>query len=120
MIKVEDELEIGIERDGVWHTKFTMHAATIADVVTSVEKSPEDASNLILRIYKAAEQIDHIGDITDITGEMLLALADVDIQPIFGAQDEIEKKRKGLSSDSSPTSTLTLSSDATDTITLAD
>jgi hypothetical protein len=114
MITVENDFDIGIERDGVWHTHFVMRQATIADAIAAVEKAPEGASNLMLRIYKAAEQIERIGDITDIDGELLLGLSDEDIHPILDAQDEIEKKRKGLRHPSSPTSTLKLSSGGTD------
>jgi hypothetical protein len=117
MIIVENDLDIGIERDGVWHTHFVMRQATIADAIAAVEKAPAGASPLTLRIYKAAEQIERIGDLTAIDGGLLLGLADDDIDPIFSAQDEIEKKRKGLRSASSPTSTLKLSSEGTDSTT---
>jgi len=114
MITVESNLDIGIEKDGVWHTRFTMRQATVADAIAAVEKAPAGASNLALRIYKAAEQIDQIGDITEIDGELLMGLADDDIHPILEAQDEIEKKRKGLRNASSLTSTLKSSSEDTD------
>lgn len=117
MINLDSELAIGIERDGVLHTHFVMHQATIADAIAAVEKAPEGASNLMLRIYKAAEQIERIGDITEIDGELLLGLADDDIDPIFKAQDEIEKKRKGLRNPSSLTSSSTSSSGGTDSTT---
>jgi hypothetical protein len=117
MITVENDLDIGIERDGVWHTRFVMRQATIADAISAVEKAPAGSSSLTLRIYKAAEQIERIGDITAIDGELLLGLPDEDIHPIIDAQDEIEKKRKGLRSASSPTSTLRSSSEGTDSTT---
>lgn len=120
MITVEKDLEFGIERDGVWHTRFTMRQATVADAITAVEKAPEGSKNLTLRIYKAAEQIDSIGDITEIDGELLMGLADDDIHPILDAQDEIEKKRKGLRSASSLTSTSKSSSEDTDSKTQED
>jgi hypothetical protein len=117
MINLDSELEIGIERDGVWHTRFTMRQATVADAIAAVEKAPEGATNLTLRIYKAAEQIDQIGDITEIDAELLLGLPDIDIDPIYDAQDEIEKKLKGLRNPSSLTSSSTSSSGGTDSIT---
>jgi hypothetical protein len=117
MITVENDLDIGIECDGVWHTHFVMRQATIADAIAAVEKAPEGASKLTLRIYKAAEQIERIGDITEIDGELLLSLSEDDVDPILEAQDEIEKKRKGLRNPSSPTSTLKSSSEDTDSIT---
>lgn len=39
----------------------------------------------------------------EITGELLLSLPEDDVEPIYNAQDELEKKRKGLSMPSSPT-----------------
>lgn len=118
MITAENNLEFGIERDGVWHTRFTMREATVADAIAAVEKAPEGAKNLTLRIYKAAEQIDRIGEITEIDGELLMGLADDDIHPILNAQDEIEKKRKRLKRASNHISTLKLSSEDTDSKTL--
>jgi hypothetical protein len=105
MITVTGALEIGIERDGHWHTGFVMRQATIEDAINAVEKAGDDPSNLRLRIYKAAEQLERIGDMTQIDGETLMALSDEDIEPLFTAQDELVKKLKGLRSASSLTST---------------
>lgn len=96
MITVEGELIQGIERDGVWETQFTMRQATIRDAISAIEKAGPEPSNIRLLIYKAAEQIEHIGAITTIDGALLLALADVDIEPILAAQEELEKKLPGL------------------------
>lgn len=104
MITVTGELEIGIERGDVWHTAFVMRQATIADAINAVEKAGDEPSNLRLRIFKAAEQLENIGGITAIDGEMLMTLSDEDIEPIFNAQDELVKKLKGLRSASSLTS----------------
>jgi hypothetical protein len=120
MITIDSDLEIGIERDGVRHTRFTMRQATVADAIAAVEKAPEGSNNLTLRIYKAAEQIEHIGDMAEIDAELLMGLSDIDIDPIFDAQDEIEKKLKGLRNPSSRTSSSTSSSGDTDSTTRAD
>lgn len=102
MITVDGELEIGIERDGVYHTRFTMRESTIADAIAAIEKAPADVSNIALRIYKAAEQIDKIGDI-EVDGELLMQLSDDDLDPLIAAQDELVKKRKAAKSGSGPT-----------------
>jgi hypothetical protein len=104
MITVSGTLEIGIEKGGKWHTAFVMRQATIADAINAVEKAGDEPSNLRLRIFKAAEQLEYIGDITEIDGEVLMTLSDEDIEPIFTAQDELVKKLKGLRSASSLTS----------------
>ncbi len=105
MITVSGDLIVGIQEDGVWHTQFTMRQATIGDAISAIEKAGPTSSNLMLRIYKAAEQIEQIHGITEITGELLLSLSDEDITPILDAQDDLEKKLKGLRRPSSPTST---------------
>lgn len=102
MITVNAKLNVGIEQDGVFHTDFTMRQSTIADAINAIEKAGDDPSNLRLRIFKAAEQIEHIGAVTEIDGELLMGLSDEDIEPIFEAQDELVKKLKGLSKDSGP------------------
>ncbi|HEY4697089.1 MAG: hypothetical protein A3J49_03330 [Gallionellales bacterium RIFCSPHIGHO2_02_FULL_57_16] len=105
MITVKGQLICGVEREGVKHRDFELRGATIADAIASVEKAGPDASHLRLRIFKAAEQMVSLGSLSrdEITGEFLLALPEDDVEPIYNAQDELEKKRKGLSNPSSPT-----------------
>lgn len=104
MITVKGQLICGIERDGVQQRDFELHAATIADAISAIEKAGAGASHLKLRIYKAAEQLVSLGNLPkeEITGELLLSLPEDDVEPIYNAQDELEKKRKGLSNPSSP------------------
>lgn len=103
MITVNSELIIGCEREGVQHRSFELRQATIADAIAAIEKAGSGASHLKLRIFKAAEQMTCLGGIPkdEITGELLLSLPEDDIEPIYSAQDEIEKKQKGLSKPSS-------------------
>ncbi|MEO8343370.1 MAG: hypothetical protein ABI536_06080 [Gallionella sp.] len=105
MIKVNGKLVYGIERDGVVHQEFEMRGATIADAIAAIEKVGDSPSFLKLRVFKAAEQMVSLGGVPkeEITGELLLSLPDDDVEPIYAAQDELEKKRKGLSKPSSPT-----------------
>ncbi|OIR16800.1 hypothetical protein GALL_26200 [mine drainage metagenome] len=105
MITVNGKMTCGIERDGVQHLDFELRAATIADAIASIEKAGPNASHLKLRIFKAAEQMVSFGGVPkdEITGEFLLSLPEDDVEPIFNAQDELEKKQKGLSKLSSPT-----------------
>lgn len=105
MIKVTGMLLYGVERDGVAQREFTMRAATIANAITAIEQAGPEASNLQLRVFKAAEQMESLGTLPkeEITGGLLLSLAEDDIEPIFAAQDELEKKRKGLRESSGPT-----------------
>lgn len=105
MITVKGQLVCGVEREGAQHRDFELRAATIADAITSIEKAGPGASHLKLRIFKAAEQMVSLGSLPkdEITGEFLLSLPEDDVEPIYNAQDELEKKRKGLSNPSSPT-----------------
>lgn len=105
MITVNGSLNFGVERDGVTHRDFVMRAATIADAIAAIETAGPESSNLRLRMFKAAAQIESLGtlDKQEITGELLLALPEDDIEPIFTAQDEVGKKQKGLSQSSSLT-----------------
>lgn len=105
MIKLKGQLICGIVREGVQQRAFELRAATIADAIASIEKAGPNASHLKLRIYKAAEQMVSLGSLSkdEITGEFLLSLPEDDVEPIYNAQDELEKKRKGLSNPSSPT-----------------
>lgn len=104
-LTVKGSLVCGVERDGVQHTDFELKVATIANAIAAIEKAGVGAGHLKLRVYKAAEQMASLGSIPkeDITGELLLSLPEDDIEPIYNAQDELEKKRKGLSNTSSPT-----------------
>lgn len=103
-IEQTGQLNFGADVDGVNHKRFVMRAATIGDAIAAIEKVGDAPSNLKLRIYKAAEQMLSLGtlDKSAITGELLMQLDEEDIEPIFNAQDAIEKKRKGLKSSSSP------------------
>lgn len=105
-IYVEGKLNFGVDHGAVLHKEFMMRPATIADVVSAIEKAGDTPSNLKLRIFKAAEQIVSLGtlDKSEITGELLLSLPEDDIEPLFAKQDEVEKKQKGSKSASSPTS----------------
>lgn len=106
-IYVEGKLNFGIDDgEGILHKDFVIRPATIADVVTAIENSGDKASNLKLRVFKAAEQIVSLGtlDKAAITGELLMSLPEEDIEPLFAAQDEVEKKQKGSKSASSPIS----------------
>ena len=96
MIKVSGKLQVGIEQDGVLQTDFTLRQATIGDAIAAIEKAGPNPSNLRLRFFKAAEQIEFIGSLTEISGELLLSLSELDIEPILDAQDDLEKKLMGL------------------------
>lgn len=100
MITVKEHLIFGVEHDGGTHKEFEMRAATISDAISAVEKAGENASGLRLRIFKAAEQLVYLGSVPLelITGELLLNLPEDDIEPIFAAQDAVEKKRKSSKS----------------------
>lgn len=104
MIKENGTLAFGVERDGIMHRDFVMRAPTIADAISAIETAGPESSNLRLRIFKAASQIDSLGtlDKSEITGELLMSLPEDDIEPILSAQDEVAKKQKGLSQISSP------------------
>jgi len=105
MIPMKGQLICGVERDGVSQRDFELHAATIENAISAIEKAGAGASHLKLRIFKAAEQMVCLGSLPkeEITGELLLALPEDDVEPIYNAQDELEKKRKGLSNPSSHT-----------------
>lgn len=105
MITVKSQLICGVDLNGTQHRDFELRAATIADAISSIEKAGSNASHLRLRIFKAAEQMVSLGSLSkdEITGELLLSLPEDDVEPIYNAQDELEKKRKGLSMPSSPT-----------------
>lgn len=100
-LTVKGKLVFGIDS----HRDFELRAATIADAIAAIEKAGAGASHLKLRIFKAAEQMVSLGNLPreTITGEFLLSLPEDDVEPIYTAQDELEKKRKGLSNPSSPT-----------------
>lgn len=104
-LNVKSKLVFGVEREGVTHRDFELRAATIADAIAAIEKAGAGASHLRLRVFKAAEQMVSLGGVSkdEITGELLLSLPEDDVEPIYNAQDELEKKRKGLSNPSSPT-----------------
>ena len=108
MITVEGELKVGLLVDGVCHRHFVMREASIKDAIRAAEKvadtlvGDEAVSGLISKIYKAAEQLVSIGEITVITAEMLLALPDADIFPLTDAQDELEKKQLAARSSCGP------------------
>lgn len=104
-LTVKDSLIYGVERDGVQQRDFELRPATIADAIAAIERAGPGVSHLRLRIFKAAEQMVSLGSLPkeEITGELLLSLPEDDVEPIYAAQDELEKKRKGLSNPSSPT-----------------
>ena len=114
MLTIKKSLIVGIVRDEITHRDFELRAATVKDAITAVEKAATAgySTELALRVYKAAEQIIKVGDIPgeEIDGELLMTLADDDLEPIFDAQDELSKKRKGLSAPSSPSESLISSS----------
>jgi hypothetical protein len=87
------------------HKDFVMRAATIADSIVAVEKAGDNPSYLRVRVHKAAEQMESLGSLAkeDITADLLLALPEEDLEPIFDAQDALEKKLQSLRNDSSPT-----------------
>lgn len=105
MITLNGNLIVGLERDGIQHRDFELRAATIEDVISAIEKAGPGVSHLKLRVFKAAEQMVRLGNLPkeEITGELLLSLPEDDVEPIYTAQDDLEKKRKGLSNPSSPT-----------------
>ena len=90
-------LKVGLENStGERITELTIREATINDTINAVSKAPLGANNLLLRMYKAVEQIEPIDDLkTPITIDTLLSLSDLDLEPIMEAQDEIEKKLLG-------------------------
>ena len=100
MLTVIGQLSVGVEVDGVLHTNFEMRDTTIRDAINAVDKllaaGESASSNLTIRIYKAAEQLVSLGDLpkASITGQLLMGLAEDDIEPLLNAQDELEKKRK--------------------------
>jgi len=112
MIKVTRDLVIGIRDlaagiviNDTWQISMVMRQATIADAIAAIEKGGAGSSNLRLRIFKAGEQIESIGTITEIDGELLMGLSELDVDAILEAQDELEKKLKGLKEPLNPTST---------------
>jgi len=126
-MNIEQSLAVGLEHNGQVLTRFVMRPATVGDSIVAISKAPtveEEVdgvevdgaavqNNLMLRFYKAAEQMQFIGvpDLV-VTGEMLLTLADEDGDAIIAAQDDIAKKRKAALSGLSPTTTSLPSSDS--------
>jgi hypothetical protein len=119
---IERELAVGLEHDGQVLTRFVMRPAIVGDSIAAVSKAPtvDDEvdgaavhNHLMLRFYKAAEQMQFIGapDLV-VTGEMLLTLADEDGDVIIAAQDDIAKKRKAALSGLNLTTTSLLPSDS--------
>lgn len=98
------ELIVGIEIDGITHKEFEMRNATIRDAISSINKAHangEDTNSyLTRRLYKAAEQLVSLGSLPadKVNAELLLSLNESDFDPILNAQDELEKKLKGLKS----------------------
>lgn len=94
------ELTVGIEIDGVTHSRFEMREATIRDSINAIDKrntAGEDAgSYLTLQMYQAAEQLESLGDLSKdkITAELLLSLPEDDIEPLLNALEEVKKKPK--------------------------
>ncbi len=99
MITVKGKLLHGVAVDGATHVDFEMREAKIRDVILASDKlinAGEDAtSNLVARIYTAAEQLEKLGDLPkeQITGELLMNLSEDDIFPLIDAQDDLKKKR---------------------------
>lgn len=106
MVTEAGKLNAGYELDGALHIDFVMRPATIADAFAAIEKAGDAPSGLKLRIFKAAEQMISLGSLDKqlITGDLLLSLSEEDIEPIFDAQDAVEKKRKSSKSALNPTS----------------
>lgn len=98
-MNVAGKLLYGIERDEKTHVDFTMRESTIRDVIAASDKLISDGengtSNLVARIYTAAEQIETLGELpkAEITGALLLSLPEDDIWPLLDAQDTLKKKR---------------------------
>lgn len=123
MITSEHDLAVGLEHNGQLLTRFVMRPATVADSIAAVSKAPtvDDAdfagaavqNNLMVRIYKAAEQMQFV-DAPDlvVTGEMLLDLADEDSDVIIATQDDVAKKRKAALSGLAPTTASLPASDS--------
>lgn len=104
MATVKGHLTVGVEVDGVTHTEFEMRDATIRSAVNAIDKANAAGENLssyvTVRMYKAAEQLVSLGTLPadKINADLLMELDEVDIEPLLAAQDELEKKRKGLKS----------------------
>ena len=102
MMTVKGTLDIGLVVDKVTHKDFVMRESKIADAIAAVEKAPAGCSNILLRVYKAAEQLVSIGTLTDITADKLLSLPEEDLYPILDAQDDLLKKQRAGSEASAP------------------
>lgn len=94
MITVTDTLVCGIEKDGVFHKDFELRAATIGDSVGAIEEAGADASFLRVKMHKIARCLVRVGTLKEgeITADMLMALPEVDFDPLDKALDEAEKK----------------------------
>jgi len=104
MATVKGKLIVGVEVDGITHVDFEMRDATIRSAANAIDKANAAGENLssyiTMRMYKAAEQLVSLGTLPadKINAELLMGLDESDIEPILEAQDELEKKRKGLKS----------------------
>lgn len=98
------ELIVGVEEGGAWHRAFVMREATVGDAIAAVDDAGPDASVLRIRVHKAARQLISLGDLPSeaITAELLLALPEEDLPPLFDAQDEVAKKPSRSRSPSAP------------------
>lgn len=104
MSTVKGKLIIGAEVNGVKHFDFEMRDPTIRSAANAIDKANAAGENLssfiTMRMYKAAEQLVSLGTLSaeKINAELLMGLDEDDIEPLLEAQDELEKKRKGLKS----------------------
>lgn len=101
MASIKGSLIVGLALDGALHKSFEMRDPVIRDAINAIDKAFLEDENtnsaLTIRIYKAAEQLESLGDLPKekITGKLLMSLPEDDIEPLLEAQDALEKKRKG-------------------------
>jgi phage FluMu protein gp41 len=97
MITVTGKLTHGIKVGDVAHKDFEVRAATIGDSVDAIEEAGADASFIRVKVHKIARCLVRVGDLKEgeITADMLLALPEVDFNPLDAALDEAEKKLTG-------------------------
>ena len=79
------------DKDGTWHKDYEMRAPTMADMDEAISQAGEDASEAKIQRYVWARTITCIGALTNITPEMLGALADIEYGQLIKTERDLKK-----------------------------
>ena len=102
------------DKDGTWHKDYEMRAPTMADMDEAISQAGEDASEAKVQRYVWARTITRIGTITNITPEMLGALADIEYGQLIKTERDLKKKLLNASNGSKTDASLNSASESTD------